>query len=357
MDKISKISSYLMDEESRFIFQKRLEYNETYDFEAIKAIVDRYLPELKGKRYYPNKIKEMRYLLKDKKNILLFGSGSRGQEVASYLDLQGIKVLCFADNNSNKWGTRINGIEIKAPEDVDYSIVDAVIISPYEQVFVDAIHAQLINLGASCLFIDYKDYCLSILENKQYFDADIIRLHEDEVFVDAGVLNLETSMKFIEECKKKNIKNYKIYAFEPDALSYKRCKNILKNMPNVNIQLHNAGLWDTQAVLYFEGMGNGGSRITQRKTDMSINTVSLDQCISDKVTFIKMDIEGAEFRALKGCQEIIRRNKPKLAISIYHKKEDFIDIPLFVKELVPDYKLYIRHYSNDALETVLYAIM
>ena len=83
---------------------------------------------------------------------------------------------------------------------------------------------------------------------------------------------------------------------------------------------------------------------------------ALDVCVSDPVTFIKMDIEGAELEALKGSSKIIKKYMPKLAISLYHKKDDILEIPLYIKELVPEYKLYIRHYSNAGVETVLYAV-
>lgn len=69
-----------------------------------------------------------------------------------------------------------------------------------------------------------------------------------------------------------------------------------------------------------------------------------------------MDIEGSELEALKGSREIIKRCRPKLEICVYHKKEDLVEIPAFIKELVPEYKLYVRHYSNNAGETVLYAV-
>jgi hypothetical protein len=69
-----------------------------------------------------------------------------------------------------------------------------------------------------------------------------------------------------------------------------------------------------------------------------------------------MDIEGAELKALKGASDIIRKNRPKLAISVYHKQNDMIDIPLFLKSVIPDYRLYIRHYSIYPAETVLYAV-
>ena len=82
----------------------------------------------------------------------------------------------------------------------------------------------------------------------------------------------------------------------------------------------------------------------------------MDNCILDEVTYIKLDIEGAELEALKGAKKIIQKYKPRLAVCIYHKKEDLIEIPQYLKELVPEYKFYVRHYSNTTWETVLYAV-
>lgn len=85
----------------------------------------------------------------------------------------------------------------------------------------------------------------------------------------------------------------------------------------------------------------------------------IDEAIhpGDKVTFIKMDVEGSELESLKGAKNTILRDKPKLAICIYHKPEDMVTIPLYIKELVPEYKLYVRHHSNSWAETVLYAVL
>ncbi|MNC55831.1 hypothetical protein D3C75_1053850 [compost metagenome] len=85
--------------------------------------------------------------------------------------------------------------------------------------------------------------------------------------------------------------------------------------------------------------------------------VSLDSVLNgQRASFIKMDIEGAEMEALQGAQNTIVKHRPRLAICIYHKPEDILEIPLYLKSLVPDYKFYIRHYSNYTIETVLYAI-
>ncbi len=355
---MDRILSYLEDEESRFIYQKRAEYNESGDFRAIKVIADRYLPQLKDRPYYPGIEKKMVERLSRKQRIVLFGSGLNGRICQGLLKEHDTGELCFADNNSSRWGSKVDGLEVKDPQKIDYKEIDAVVVTPYEQVYVDSIRRQLLDLGVpEDSLIYYRDYCPAMLEYEQYFDPDIVKLRENEVFVDAGVLNLGTSLRFIEECRKARIKNFKIYAFEPDGASYARCKEIRETIPDVDLNLYQAGLWSEDTTLHFSEMGNGASRITQQETTTSIHVVPLDRCISGEVTFIKMDIEGAELEALKGCQEIIRRCRPRLAISIYHKKEDLVEIPLFIKTLVPEYKLYVRHYSNDTGETVLYAVI
>jgi hypothetical protein len=85
-----------------------------------------------------------------------------------------------------------------------------------------------------------------------------------------------------------------------------------------------------------------------------VNADKIDNLCPD-ATFIKMDIEGSEMDALYGAKETIIRNKPKLAICIYHKPEHLYQIPLLIHEWVPEYKLYIRHHSHYDSETVLYA--
>jgi hypothetical protein len=82
----------------------------------------------------------------------------------------------------------------------------------------------------------------------------------------------------------------------------------------------------------------------------------LDSIIDDKITFIKMDIEGAEYNAILGAHNTITKYRPKLAISIYHKPEDIWEIPSLILKMNPEYKLYLGHYSIAAAETVLYAI-
>ncbi len=358
MNDTEKVMSWLEDEESKFIFQKRVEYNETGDYSAIRAIVDRYLPQLQYKRYYPGIGKELVEKVRSKKKIVIFGAGLNGGTVNRLLTNAGIQVDSILDNDELKWGNTIHGLKVNNPGTVDYENIDAIIITPYAWEWIDKIHNQLIGYGVDeTTLIDYRDYCPYMLEAEQYFDDEIIKLGEEEVFIDGGVLDLGTSMQFEKFCIKHGVKKCSVHAFEPDHKSFVRCQNILKRHNGADIHLYNAGLWSSNTTLSFDERGTGDSRIVDSVSDNSVEVVALDNRVSDKVTFIKMDIEGAELEALKGAANIIKTYKPKLAICIYHKKEDMTKIPMYIKELVSEYKLYVRHYSNDAGETVLYAVV
>ena len=92
---------------------------------------------------------------------------------------------------------------------------------------------------------------------------------------------------------------------------------------------------------------------------ISINTDSIDNITSDLrggVDLIKMDIEGSELKALEGAANTIKKYHPVLAVCVYHKKEDLITIPQYIKSLWPEYRLYLRNYSKYSQELVLYAL-
>lgn len=146
-----------------------------------------------------------------------------------------------------------------------------------------------------------------------------------------------------------------MWAFEPDEENSRKCTEALKEKLCKNFDVEIFGLWDTKKKLYFKAISNGASKISE-DGGMEISTIRMDDVIKEPVTFIKMDIEGSEYRVLLGARKIIESYKPKLAISIYHKSEDICQLPQLILEMNPDYKLYLRHYSTAAAETVLYAI-
>lgn len=121
-----------------------------------------------------------------------------------------------------------------------------------------------------------------------------------------------------------------------------------------NWDIYNYGVYDNNSKLYFSS--NSSSTKISNDGDIEVDVIKLDDFFKahEAPTFIKMDIEGAELAALKGCAETISRYKPKLAICVYHKPEDIFEIPEYILSLNPDYKMYLRHYTNLVNETVLY---
>jgi len=71
---------------------------------------------------------------------------------------------------------------------------------------------------------------------------------------------------------------------------------------------------------------------------------------------IKLDIEGAEFEAITGAANHIHRHTPRIAVCVYHNQSDFWRIPERILELNDHYKIYLRHYSEGILETVMFFV-
>ena len=88
-----------------------------------------------------------------------------------------------------------------------------------------------------------------------------------------------------------------------------------------------------------------------------VEVAPLDELLADHPpTYIKMDVEGAERDALLGGAKTISKNAPVLAICLYHRPEDVWDLPLLIRSLRPDYRLYVRRHSDERWETVCYAV-
>ena len=122
-----------------------------------------------------------------------------------------------------------------------------------------------------------------------------------------------------------------------------------------NIKVIPFGMWKEKGSLGFDQHGGSVSKIDEELLD-KVEVESIDHiCFEEKVTFIKMDIEGSEKEALEGAVNVIKRDRPRLAICIYHSPEDLYEIPFWIKSIVPEYKLYVRHHSDGAAETVVYA--
>lgn len=195
----------------------------------------------------------------------------------------------------------------------------------------------------------------------QYFPKDIIALSNHESFVDCGA-NIGDTMQQFSELVDFQFSNY--YAFEMDQYNFleleqtaSKIKQKLKT--NGQIICYPYGVWRENTTTHYGRMSSSDSySIFNEHETETAQLIKLDSILQDKeVSFVKMDIEGAELEALYGVQDIIRAKCPKLAICVYHRVEDLWQIPLFIKELNPNYKFYMRHHAKFWVsETVCYAV-
>lgn len=156
----------------------------------------------------------------------------------------------------------------------------------------------------------------------------------------------------------------KVYVFEfiPKNLGI-FSKNLEANPSHAKrIRIIERPVWNKSDVkIYFLDRGPASVVFLDKPQKYSGETVtvSIDDFIRQeevaKVDFIKMDIEGAELKALEGAVNTLRKYRPNLAISIYHNWEQFSRIAPWLNELNLGYKFYLGHYNTGAWETVLYA--
>jgi len=182
---------------------------------------------------------------------------------------------------------------------------------------------------------------------KEYFD-DFIQFNDNEVFVDCGGYDGFTSQVFIKNCPK-----YKsIDIIEPIPDNMHTIKINLKK--HKKITYHQIGLADKKGMAKMTS-DLAGSKINETG-HIEIKLDKLDSIIQGQITYIKMDLEGYEKLSILGAKELIKKYTPKLAISVYHRPEDFWEIPKTVLSINSNYKIYLRHYSESTTETDMYFI-
>ena len=171
------------------------------------------------------------------------------------------------------------------------------------------------------------------------FDVDIIKVDSNEVFVDLGAYIGDTVADYIDTY---GAKYKRIYCYEIDSLNF---LHLTQNFGKYeNIILINKGVSDKNEMGFTIGK-DMQAKLVESSTDenvSSIETVTLDEDILEPITFLKIDIEGGEYNAIKGAAKHIANDKPKLAISVYHIFEDYIRIPRLIDEICPGYSFYLR---------------
>ncbi len=191
---------------------------------------------------------------------------------------------------------------------------------------------------------------------------------EEEVILDCGAFSGDTLRKFVNTF---GPALKRIYAFECMRDSLKKLEKTVcyarntKYSPDIRIMPY--ALSDKEGKMSFiETLSPGASFVLEnrkfaehnyyRNTEVEVNVSTIDTLIpiEEKVTLIKMDIEGSEYEAILGAKRVIQSCRPRLAIAIYHSGKDYYRLALLVKELVPEYKIAVRHHNKNHCDTDMY---
>jgi len=338
--------------------------------------------------------------------IALFGCGNALKYAFSFLKLNGLHPTILIDNNEKIIGTKINGLVVHGFDCFKQMKELIVLIVPQDLLITKQINDQLAGTVSSeniysfdfihfmiykqiqtvntfkdfarenidslnWLFDNLEDdksketligfisgritsdyhYYKEVFVENNYFVEGIVSLGAEEVFIDCGAFNGDTVCEFVRRTKSYS----KIYAFEADASNFKLLESCIKENNFPNISIYNKAVWNKEATITFDTTEDVLSRVSGTGS-ITVQAVALDDVVNCPVTHIKMDIEGAEYEALEGAKGIIAAYKPKLTIAVYHKYDDIIRIPLLIKKIEPNYKLYLRHHMPCGAELILYAI-
>ena len=349
------VYAHLNDEISKKIFEARRLYASTGDLGYITGLESKYRNLSSDMQVYVEKIQKGSH-------CLIYGAGVAGHYLAGRFKQFGVNIDAFIDQDESKGPVdKETGIKVITEKELvgniaTYGDKTFVISYPVKPVAYE-IRKRLIEETG----IDEENIRMGIYDWRnnqgQYFDY--FEPNDNEVFVDCGCFDGSTCYKFAGWCGHKGFDH--IYAFEADPKNYEKSRELLE--PLGKCELFPYGTADVNKKVCFAADAFETSCIISREEAEKrnfegveeIETRALDDVLAGKrITFIKMDIEGAEYEALLGARKIIMENRPRMAISVYHKFEDFVTLADLVLQMHPDYRIAYRHYGFDDLETIMY---
>lgn len=347
--------------------------------------------------------------------IVLFGAGRLGRHTLSLLRDHGRDVAAFIDNDDALWGSNVGGVPVVSPADAsmryardglaivtiwraegghDFTVtrhglealgwrrVESFIslywgygaaALPYITIDVPTkvLTARDAVMDAATLWSDGRslrefvhqirwrlssDFAvLPPVEPNQYFAEGVVRVGNDEVFVDCGAFTGDTLLDVAHR-----VGAWRAYhAFEPDPASFAALQAVADALPDSlrqRVHLHQAATSDRRGTVRFDATGLGSASISV-EGGYEVTCLSIDEVVSGPPpTFIKMDIEGAESATLIGSRGAIRDGRPSLALAAYHKQADLWELPRQVHEMMAEYQMFLRPHAGEGFDTVLYAI-
>ena len=348
------------------------------------------------------------------KSLVLFGAGGIGRKTLLGLRELGIEPLVFADNNPKLWAKPLLGVPVLPPAEAaalygksalfivtiwcgegrdrmrdrvlflrELGCERVITFGPlywkYPEVFLphyaaapahkvhenadsvlqaarlwqdDASRREYLSQVRWRLLFDF-DGLADPVQHQIYFPPDLCPLIAGEVFVDCGAYDGDTLVSFLAQPQPGF---QKIIAFEPDPASFVRLTQRVSALPVRNsITLHRAAVGAKNGTVRFSG--DGPPAACMGSGDSEVDCVKLDGVLQNEaVSYLKMDIEGAELDALAGARRTIERCAPVLAICSYHKQDDVWKIPLLIRSINPEYRFFLRPHLIEVWDLVCYGI-
>ncbi|HZP70787.1 MAG TPA: FkbM family methyltransferase [Pseudolabrys sp.] len=328
----------------------------------------------------------------------LYGLGFLGRWAVPRLIARGVKLVACYDANESIAGTTYHGLPVHHSGVLESSRPEFIVITArhavepvssmlsgltiphvsydawhvaenfpefrhvHDDVLFDERSRQVLRAVLMTMLTGKTNYCAAACEENQYFCLPRFFESGSEHFVDAGAYDGDSVEKFIST---RHGAFAKIYAFEPGPRQFSTLKTRIERLlveqafDANTIEAVNAGLGDGE---YLASAGTTSGQMTNLAVGydsagagVALRIVSLDGFMKERpVTFLKADVEGMELALLKGARSTIRRNKPKIAICVYHYPTDIPEIAGYLAGLVPDYRFALRHHSRQFMETVLY---
>jgi FkbM family methyltransferase len=348
-------------------------------------------------------------------NVVLFGAGGLGTQTLACLRSIGIEPRAVSDNDPAHWGTQLDGATVVPPETAASAFgADALFLvtiwNPYH--WYSETRRQLAGLGcrriappssvywrfaetllpfyaqdlphhvrqnadavrtAAAIWSDDRsrhEYLRQVswrlcgswtfdrpLADESYFPVGLFELIPDEVFIDCGAFDGDTLRAYLARAAR-GFRRF--VAVEPDETTFARLGTYVAGLSpdtQARISVQHCAVGAERTMIPFHATGELSSKSAPGGASL-IRCVPISELADPAipVTYIKMDIEGAELDALRGARETIERDRPVLAVCVYHNQHDLWQLPLFIKAMVPDYRMYLRCHEGDGWQTVAYAV-
>lgn len=335
-----------------------------------------------------------------KKKWLVFGTGSTTELYLPCFAAEGIDPIAYVDNNTSKYGTGYYGKPVVPASKIAGYADAAVLLCTDDRRTCREIGAQLCSIGIPYLLVAeyvYARHAEEIMENAAALDETSLAVYADrilahlenrplqhmehaqyfavpefygcayrEVFVDIGAYVGDTIEQYLYH---RQGGFSRIYAIEPNAASFAalsaRVERLRREwaLDDGRIRLIQAGIGKESCQGHVvPGSGTNaqlGSRISEEGASDEGETLviyKVDDLFKDEhIGFLKADIEGRELDMLQGGINVIKRDRPKIAVCIYHNCSDMYRIFAYLREELTDYRFAVRHHAPSFAETVLYA--